>query len=166
MKIPQFTKGETAAVYDPRPFGKSENVYTGYCSAMCRNNKAGVTAVIMKGDNEPYKLSNRHVGQSELSIHRAEILAVIDAVNAVPDNSCLDIYVANLFCIDVLLFRHNKTSYQDLVSLFDEAVEHLADLRMHIAHSDTCKPLAAAEDYAEFSRIGIVKQKFPDVNQY
>lgn len=145
--------------FTPECYSPSESTYTAYCAAKCKNNKAGITAIVMKG-GELFKLCNRRVEAQGLSIHDAEILAVIDAINAVPDNALLDVNVVNIYCVDTLVLRTNKTSYQDKVAMFDEAIGHLQGLHVRVLRSD--RYMTDAAELAEFAQMGIVKDRLPE----
>lgn len=147
-------------VYDPKPFEESDNTYQAYVAATSRNNKAGSTFILVR-NNKLIKLGNRHIKESGMCAHRAEIIAVIGAVLSAPKDALLDIYVNNVYCVDALVFRNVQSSYQDLVQCFDDSLGHLADLRIHVGHTDTSKLLYAAKDLSDFSSLGIVKQKLP-----
>lgn len=106
--------------------------YIAYTDGSCDNYsqmKAGGAAYILIKDQEVVKIKNH--GQLNTTNNRMELLAIISAVNACPENACIDIYTDSKYSILTLEKDFKPNINGDLWELYQKHSRHVSGVRLH-----------------------------------
>ena len=113
--------------YDDKLIGE----YITYTDGSCDNlspYKAGGSAYIIIKDGKIIKTKNK--GFIPTTNNRTELLAIISAVNSLPNHAKVDIFTDSQYCIRVLDGEYHKKN-MDLIKLFAKVASKLDDYVFH-----------------------------------
>lgn len=106
--------------------------YIAYTDGSCDNRskmKAGGAAYILIKDGNVVKIKNH--GQLNTTNNRMELLAIISAINACPENAYVDVYTDSKYSILTLEKEYRPNINGDLWELYKSHSRHVAGVRLH-----------------------------------